>query len=114
MKLLLLGILLFILSQTTVWFQINGQFIWKFFKENPLIISLLGVPISYFFLLATKYTVQGFDGLMWPSRFIGFGIGIIVYGVLVGYFFNEGISTKTLISIILSIVIILIQILWKS
>lgn len=114
MKLLLLGILFFILAQTTVWFQINGQFIWKFAKENPFLISILGIPISYLFLIATKFTVEGFDGLLWPSRFIGFGIGIIIYGFLVSYFFNEGISTKTLISIILSIFIILVQIFWKS
>jgi hypothetical protein len=114
MKPLLIGILFFILSQLTVWFQINGQFLWKFFKEHPFIISLLGVPISYLFLLATKYTVEGFDGLMWPTRFIGFGVGIIIYGLMVGYFFNEGISTKTLVSIALSIIIILVQIFWKS
>jgi hypothetical protein len=113
MKALLIGILFFILAQTTVWFQIQSQFIWKFAKDNPFIISVLGVPISYLFLLATRYTVEGSDGLMWPSRFIGFGIGIIIYGFLVGYFFNEGITPKTLISIILSTLIILIQIFWK-
>ena len=113
MKYLLLGILFFILGQVTVWFQINGQFVWKYFKDNPFIISLLGIPISYFFILATQHTVEWSDGLKWPSRFIGFGIGLIVYAVLVNLFFDEGINLKTFISLILSIVIILIQIFWK-
>lgn len=114
MKALLIGILFFILAQTTVWFQIQSQFIWKFAKDNPLIISFLGVPISYLFLLATKYTVEGSGGLMWPSRFIGFGLGIIIYTLLVNYFFKEGLNPKTLVSLGLSIIIILIQILWKT
>lgn len=110
---ILLGILFYFLAQTLTWFQTNGQFIWKFFKDHPLIISLLGIPISYFFIIATKYTVKSFDGLLWPSRFIGFGVGIILYAFLVSYFFNEGISTKTATSLLLAVTIILIQIFWK-
>ena len=53
------------------------------------------------------------DGVLWPSRFIGFGIGIVVYAVLVGIFFNEGITIKTAISLALSVLLILIQILYK-
>ena len=113
MKNILIGILFYLLAQGTTWFQMQGQFIWEFFKKNPLIISLLGIPISYLFIMATKYTVEGSDGLLWPSRFIGFGIGIIVYGILVSVYFNEGINPKTLISLLLSIVIICIQVLWK-
>jgi hypothetical protein len=113
MKNILIGMLFFLLAQGTTWFQMQGQFIWEFFKKNPLIISLLGIPISYLFIMATKYTVEGSDGLLWPSRFIGFGIGIIVYGILVSVYFNEGINPKTLISLLLSIIIICIQVLWK-
>jgi hypothetical protein len=113
MKNILIGILFYLLAQGTTWFQMQGQFIWEFFKKNPLIISLLGIPISYLFIMATKYTVEGSDGLLWPSRFIGFGIGIIVYGILVSVYFNEGINPKTLISLLLSIIIICIQVLWK-
>jgi len=113
MKNILIGMLFFLLAQGTTWFQMQGQFIWDFFKKNPLIISLLGIPISYLFLMATKYTVEGSGGLLWPSRFIGFGIGIIVYGILVSVYFNEGINPKTLISLLLSLIIICIQVLWK-
>lgn len=109
-----LGILFFILGQVTVWFQINGQFLWKPFKEYPLLVSLLGIPISYFFILATQFSVKGSDGLLWPARFIGFGIGIVIYAILVNHYFNETLNLKTLISLILSIAIILIQIFWKS
>ena len=54
------------------------------------------------------------DGLLWPTRFVGFGIGIIIYAILVSYFFGEGFTTKTIISILLSFVLICIQAFWKT
>ena len=93
-----------------LWFHLNGQFLWKYFKDNLLIIGLMGIPISYCFMSATKYTVQGMDGMLWPARFIGFGIGIVVYAGLVGFFFQEGFSLKTLVSLMLAVAILLIQI----
>ena len=61
----------------------------------------------------TKYTVNGFGGLLWPARFIGFGVGMIIYAIGVWYFFSEGISPKTAVSLVLSLLLICIQVLWK-
>ena len=110
---LIIGLLFYILAAFITWFQLNGQFMWKSFKENTFLVTLLGIPISYFYIWATKYTVESMDGVMWPTRFIGFGIGVVVYAILVGIFFNEGINLKTSISLALSILLILIQIFYK-
>ena len=110
---LLIGIFWFILGHVAVFFQLNGQFKWNWFKQNEFILALSGVIISFFYIWGTKYTVEGMDGLLWPTRFIGFGIGMIVYAIMVSYFFNEGITNKTLISLIVSVLLILIQIMWK-
>ena len=56
----------------------------------------------------------GFDGMLWPTRFVGFGAGIIVYAFLVSYVFNEGINLKTFISLLLATALICIQVLWKN
>jgi len=53
-------------------------------------------------------------GLFWPSRFIGFGVGMIIYALGVVYFFKEGITTKTLVSLSLCVILICIQVLWKN
>ena len=53
-------------------------------------------------------------GLLWPARFIGFGVGMIIYAIMVNYHFNEGISNKTWVSLALSLVLICIQVLWKT
>ena len=53
------------------------------------------------------------DGLLWPARFIGFGVGMIIYAVFVQYHFNEGINVKTWVSLSLAFLLICIQVLWK-
>ena len=80
---LLIGIFWFILGHVAVFFQLNGQFKWNWFKQNEFILALCGVIISFFYIWGTKYTVEGMDGLLWPTRFIGFGIGMIDYAIMV-------------------------------
>jgi hypothetical protein len=111
---LLIGILLSLLGQTLIWFQTNGQFVWEWFRKNPIILSVaFGGIISYLFILGTKYLALHFDGLLWPVRFIGFGSGMVVFSILTWYFMGEGISAKTIISLILSFSLVAIQIFWK-
>jgi hypothetical protein len=111
---LLLGMLWFAIGHILVFFQLNGQFKWDWFKNNEFIVSLAGIVISLFYLWGTKYTVQGFDGLLWPTRFVGFAIGISTYAIGVSYFFKEGITTKTFVSLIVCLLLILIQVFWKN
>jgi len=110
---LLYGILLLIGGHICAWFQLNSQFKWDWFKEHTWVMVLLGIPCSYFFILGTKYTVEGMGGLLWPTRFIGFGIGMVIYAILVNHFFNEGFNIKTIISLLLAVILICIQVFWK-
>ena len=110
---LLYGILWFLLAHIVVFFQLNGQFKWEWFKEYEWVMALVGIPISFFYIWGTKYTVEGMDGLLWPTRFIGFGIGMVIYSVMVSYFFNEGFSLKTITSLLLAVILIIIQVFWK-
>ena len=47
-------ILLAVFIHVVIWFQLNGQLIWKWFKDNPLLLSLLGVPSSFSFWNVSK------------------------------------------------------------
>ena len=111
---LLIGSLLFVIAHIIVFFQLNGQFLWKWFRDNEWLMAMIGIPVSLLMIWGTKYTVEGFDGLLWPTRFVGFGLGMVIYAAGVSYYFNEGISAKTLISLLLSVVLICIQVLWKN
>tara|TARA_B110000438_G_scaffold48510_1_gene48884 strand:+ start:3707 stop:4102 length:396 start_codon:yes stop_codon:yes gene_type:complete len=114
-KQLLLGVMWFTIGHLFVFFQLNGQFFkTDWFRKNEMIVALFGFIISFFYIWGTKYTVQGFNGLLWPTRFIGFSIGMIIYSILVSYFFKEGINNKTLVSLVLCAVLIAIQALWKT
>ena len=113
-KLLALGIFYFLVAHVCVFFQLNGQFKWDWFKKNELILALSGFFISFLYIWGTKYTVEGLGGLLWPTRFIGFAIGILVYALGVSVFFKEGITTKTYVSLGLCILLICVQVFWKS
>ena len=65
-------------------------------------------------MLSYIYTVEGMDGLLWPARFIGFGVGMMIYAVMVNYHFNETINAKTAVSLVLSLLLIVIQVFWKT
>jgi hypothetical protein len=110
---LIQGTLLFLLGQVLVWYQINGQFISDWIRERPLVMSLMGVPISFIYIYATQYTVEAFNGEIWPQRFIAFSMGMIAFAFLTWLHLNQGITLKTGITLILAIAIVLIQILWK-
>ena len=67
-----------------------------------------------FYIWGTKYTVAGFGGLLWPTRFVGFSIGITVYALGVSLLFKQGITPKTLVSLSLAFLLVCIQVLWKD
>jgi hypothetical protein len=110
---ILIGITLFLLMHIAIWIQINGQFVWPWFKENTILLSLFGLPISYVLIIATKYIVAGFDGVLWPGRFIGFGAGMIVMALFTWYFLGEGLTTKTLASLLIATGLVCMQVFWK-
>ena len=111
---LLLGLLCFAGGHFLTFFQLNGQFLeTNWFRKNEFGVAVAGVAISYFYMYGTKFTVSGMEGLLWPARFIGFGIGMILYAFMVSYFFNQGITFKTLVSLILCVSLISIQVFWK-
>ena len=100
--------LILFLSQIVIWFQLNGQLIWDKFKDNFLLLSLLGIPISLSWLYATKFGYEGF-GNLWSIRLIGFAVGMMTFPFITYIMLGEGITIKTGISILLAIIIMILQ-----
>ena len=114
MSKLVISVLFFAIGNILIWFQTNGQFLWKWFEKNPLTLSFVfGGFISLCFIFATKYAYEYFDALIWPGKFVGFSTGIICYTIMTYMFMNEGLTLKTLMSLCLASLIILIQVFWK-
>ncbi len=74
-------------------------------------MSLLGIPISYALLYSTKYGFDGFGGLLWPGRLLGFAIGMISFPIITWMVMGESITLKSTISISLAVIIMLLQLL---
>ena len=92
-----------------VWFQCNGQLLYKSWAENPMVVALIGVPVSYAFIQATR---AGYDyfGQLWPMRIIGFSIGTAVFAILTVVMMGEGLTLKTSLLLALCLIIITVQI----
>lgn len=113
-KALFIGLGLFLLGQVLAWYQTNGQFISTWIKEHPLLVAAIGgIPVGYSYILATTYVVSAFDGAVWPSRLLGFAMGILAFTILTLIHMNEAITIKTGVVLILALTIILIQVLWR-
>jgi hypothetical protein len=114
MNKLIAAFCLFFLGQTMIWVQTNGQFVWPWFKKHPLAVSVLfGTTISYILIYGTRFIVEYYDGLLWPGRFIALGSGIISFTFLTWYLLGEGITLKTIVSLLLACSLIGIQLFWK-
>lgn len=110
---LILGILYGLLAQILTFLQLQGNIKWGFLQKYPILTLLSAVPLSYLFLKSVEYLVKAFDGQIWPSRLIGFSIGIVVFGLMSYYIFKEPLTLKTIVCLLLGMVILGIQILWR-
>jgi len=109
----IMGVGVFLFVHVLTWFQLNGQFFNEWLKNNNFILALFGIPISYLYIYGTKYCYDGFGGLVWPGRFIGFACGMVVFAILASAILNEGMTTKTYVSLALSTALVAVQVLWK-
>jgi hypothetical protein len=110
---LVMGCVLFVLGQTGAWYQSNLQFFNSWAKAHPILLSVvLGIPISYLYIIASQYTFQAFNGDLWPSRLLAFAMGIVVFTILAWVHLDQGVTMKTAVSLMLATTIVLIQVFW--
>ena len=107
------GILWGVAAQIVTYIQLQGQLKFEFLKQNTWFTVMMGLPISFMFMLSVKNFVLAFDGQIWPSRLLGFGIGVIVFTIMSELLFKEPFTLKTGVCLGLGLLIILTQIFWK-
>ena len=109
---MLYTIFLFVVANIIIWYQLNSQLVWEWAKgtKSMWIMSLLGIPISLLMWLCTKWGYIGF-GSLWAVRWLAFGSSMLVFPLMTYFYLGETITLKTLISIILAIIIMLLQLL---
>jgi len=108
---MVLGVAMFVSGQILGWFQLNSQLMWDWWSDRPFTSALIfGIPTSVCFWFGWKFLSDSM-GSVWPARFIGSCIGLLLFPILTWYFLNESMLTfKTMSCFFLSIAIILIQV----
>ena len=111
MRNILLAILFLTLAQTGAWFQQFSQVKWVWFRDRPWFNAIvIGIPISFLFIYGARYAYD-MMGSAWSARLIQYAIGIVVMFTLSLILLGEGLTPKTIICILLSVIIILVQVL---
>ena len=107
---IVLTILIFFLNNIIIWYQLNGQLVWDFWKtpKGIIVMLLMGIPISGLFYLATKWGYQGF-GTLWPVRFMGFATSMMTFPIMTWLYLGEVMTMKTIITLGLAAIIMLLQ-----
>ena len=103
----------YIISQIFTFYQLQGHLWNKWIKENPLLMTILGLPIGYVAILASRQMVELWGGQTWPNRIIGFCLGVIVFSLMSWFLLKEPVTLKTSVCLFLSFVILGIQLFWK-
>jgi len=107
------GILYGVLGQIGSYMQLQGAMKLGWYPKYFWPVLCMSVPVSWLYIKSVEHFVEAFNGQLWPSRLIGFGLGITVFSILSHYLFKEPFTPKTLVCIGLGLTIIGIQILWK-
>ena len=110
---ILLGILWGLMAQASTFMQLQGRLKYDIMKHNTWAVLLMGIPISFMYMLSVKYFVEAFDGQLWPSHLIGFGIGVFVFSIMSSMLFKEPFTPKTIVCLGLGFLIVALQIFWK-
>ena len=111
-KYIVYTIILFLINNVLIWYQLNSQLVWDWAKgtKSMWLMALMGIPISLLFWLCTKWGYIGF-GNLWSVRFLGFATSMMTFPIMTYFYLGETITLKTLISLILSLVILILQLL---
>ena len=107
------GVLYGVIAQILTFLQLQGNIKYGWFQKYPIIMLLAAIPISYLFIKSVENFVAAYNGEIWPSRLIGFGIGVIIFTLMSKIMFGEPFTSKTAVCLALGTAIVLIQILWK-
>jgi hypothetical protein len=100
-------------SQVFTFFQLQGHLFNKWIKDHPFWMNILGLPIGYLVILASRQMVILWDGKTWPNRLIGFSLGVVIFTFMSNIILKEPVTLKTIVCLSLCAAVLVIQLTWK-
>jgi len=110
---IILGILFGIIGQVGTFCQLQVSYKYGWYDKHPWLVILASVPLGWIYILSVNSFIQGFNGQIWPSRLLGFGVGVIVFTLMSHFLFKEHLDLKNGLCLGLGLCIILIQLFFK-
>jgi hypothetical protein len=110
---LIKGIVWGVLGQVLSFLQLQGSVKFGWNKQYPWLVYGGAVLGMWIFIQSVESFVAAYNGQLWPSRLIGFGIGVIIFTTMSWLMFKEPVTLKTLICLGLAACILGVQIIWK-
>lgn len=110
---IILATILMLLGQVGSFMQLQGAIKYGWYEKYLWLILLSSIPVSYLYIKSVNLYVQGFGGQIWPSRLIGFALGILVFTCMSTFLFKEHMTLKTTVCLVLAISIVVVQLFWK-
>lgn len=110
---IVIGMLLGFIGQIGSFMQLQGAIKYNWYEKYLWVILAFSIPISWLYIKSVTYLVEGCGGQIWPSRLMGFSVGIMVFSVLSILLFKEPLTIKTIICLSLSFCIVLVQLFMK-
>ena len=107
MNKLLMAMTICFLGHIIAWFHMQGQFKYEWARSIWWVV-LGGIPISLCFYYGTRWYYEYFNNY-WYVRPIGFGMATLIFGIMTWLILDELPDTRTIICLILSVIIIIIQ-----
>jgi NO-binding membrane sensor protein with MHYT domain len=107
------GILFGLIGQVGSFMQLQGGIKYGWYPKYLWLSMLVAIPLSWFYLKSVQHFVKAFEGEIWPSRLLGFSLGIITFTLMSGILFKEPFTAKTIVSVLLGFTIVAIQVLWR-
>lgn len=110
---IIIATVLMILGQIGSFLQLQGGIKFGWYEKYLWLVLLSSIPVSYLYIKSVNLYVEGFGGEIWPSRLIGFALGIVVFTVMSSVLFKEHMTLKTVVCLILAFSIVGVQLFWK-
>jgi hypothetical protein len=108
-----LGILFGLMGQVGTFMQLQGSYKYGWYQKYQWVVILASVPLGWLYIKSVNYFIEGFGGQIWPSRLLGFSVGIIVFTLMSHYLFKEPLDVKNGICLFLGFTILMVQLFVK-
>jgi hypothetical protein len=110
---ILIGLLFGLMGQVGTFMQLQGAIKYGWYDKYLWLILLTSPFTSWLYIKSVSFIVEGFGGQIWPSRLVGFAMGMVVFTFMSIILFKESFTLKTIICLCLSFCILLIQLFMK-